>query len=106
MKKCYDCPEWGNECSCGSSEHDSGDLKEVNKENGAQHYEAQEMESEPEMEVNETPENLTEDNIGKTLDEEKKVEPEFNSQVKKKSVNPLIVPIVIMTKLTRKKLRS
>lgn len=64
------------------------------------------MESEPEMEVNETPENLTEDNIGKTLDEEKKVEPEFNSQVKKKSVNPLIVPIVIMTKLTRKKLRS
>lgn len=43
MKKCYDCPEWGDEFSCGSSQHDSGDdvsVKEVNKENGAQHYKA------------------------------------------------------------------
>lgn len=43
------------------------------------------MESEPEMEVNETPENLTEDNIGKTHDKQKKVEPEFDTQVKENS---------------------
>lgn len=88
VKKCYDCLEWGDECSCGSSEHDSGDdspVEEVNKENGAQLDEAQERESEPEMEVNETPENPTEDDIGKTHDEQKKVEPEIDSHVKENS---------------------
>eukprot|EP00105_Crassostrea_gigas_P010384 XP_011425645.1 PREDICTED: uncharacterized protein DDB_G0285917-like [Crassostrea gigas] len=80
--------KWGDECSCGSSEHDSGDdspVEEVNKENGAQLDEAQERESEPEMEVNETPENPTEDDIGKTHDEQKKVEPEIDSHVKENS---------------------
>lgn len=39
------------------------------------------------MEVNETTENPTEDNIWKTHDKQKKVEPKVDSQVKENSEN-------------------
>lgn len=60
-------------------------MEKVSKENGAKHDEAQERESEPEMEVNDTPENPTEVDIGKTPDEQKKVEREVDPQVKENS---------------------
>lgn len=84
-------------------------MEKVSKENGAKHDEAQERESEPEMEVNDTPENPTEVDIGKTPDEQKKVEREVDPQVKenskKKSMNTLILTIATVIKITQKKTR-